>query len=71
VASQLIVGFVIVTFDRRLLEGAVHAFDLAVGPRKLRLGQAMINIVLGAGQLKGMRAEDLASLQRQLDVRRG
>src|SRR6202047_3683410 len=30
-AAQLVVGFVVVAFDRRFLEGSVHALDLAVG----------------------------------------
>jgi hypothetical protein len=30
---QLFVAFVVVAFDGRVLERAVHALDLAVGPR--------------------------------------
>lgn len=35
-AAQLFVAFVAIAFDRRILDGAVHALDLAVGPQALR-----------------------------------
>jgi hypothetical protein len=57
----------LVTLDGRLLEGAVHAFDLPIGLWMPRLGQAMIDDVPGAGELEGMGAEALAALQRQPD----
>ena len=57
-------GVVVVALDGGFLEGAVHAFDLAIGPRMPRLGQAMIDVVLGAGELEGVGAEELAALQR-------
>jgi hypothetical protein len=33
VGSQLVVGLVEVAFDGRVLDGAVHSFDLPIGPR--------------------------------------
>jgi hypothetical protein len=33
-----------------------------------RFGQAMIDVVLSAGELEGMGVEDLTALQRQLDL---
>jgi len=53
--SQLVVGFVEVAFDGRILDGAVHPLDLAVCPGMLRLCQAMIDLVEGAGVFEGMR----------------
>ncbi len=47
---QLIVRFVVVALDRRLLESAVHALDLAVGPRVVGLGKPVLDIV-GAADL--------------------
>jgi len=49
-----------VTLDGRFLDGAVHPFDLAVGPRVARFGQPMFDVEIGAG-----RFEDVAS-ERQL-----
>jgi hypothetical protein len=47
VASKLVMGFVIEAFDRRILDRPVHAFDLAIGPRMLGLGEAMIDVGSG------------------------
>ena len=69
--SQLIVGFVEVAFDSRVLEGAVHSFDLPIGPWMLGLCQPVIDGVLGAGVFEGVRPNALSSLQGGLDVRRG
>ena len=68
VAAQLVVGFVVVALDRRLFEGAVHAFDLPVGPRVLGLGQAMIDIIAGAGYVEGMSPEWFLSLDHGFDI---
>ena len=69
--SQLIVGFVEVTFDGRILDGAVHPLDLTVGPRMLGLGQAMIDIVEGASKFEGMREEGLSLGDHVLDLGSG
>ena len=66
--SKLIVGLIVEAFDRRLLDGAVHALDLAIGPRMLGLGEAMVDVVLGAGEFEGMGAEDLVPLEHDLDL---
>ena len=54
VGAQLLVGLVVEAFDGRLFDRAVHALDLAVGPRMPGLGQAMVNVVLGTGMLERM-----------------
>jgi len=66
--SQLVVGFVEVAFDGRILDGAVHPLDLTIGPRMLGLGQAMIDIVEGAGMFEGMREERLSLGAHVLDL---
>ena len=37
--------FVVEAFDGRLLDGAVHSFDLAIGPRMVWLGQAVLDLI--------------------------
>ena len=54
--SELVVGLVVEVFDNCLLDRAVHALDLSVGSGMFGLGEAMIDIVLSPGQLKGVRA---------------
>lgn len=46
---------IVISFDRRLLERAVHAFDLAIGPRMVGLCEAMLDPVLPAAQRERMR----------------
>ena len=55
-AAQLVVGFVVVAFDRRFLEGSVHALDLAVGPGMVGLGQPMLDGMLPASTVERMTA---------------
>ena len=38
--------------DGRVLDRAIHAFDLAVGPQMVKFRQAMLDVQLGAGRLK-------------------
>ena len=44
-AAQLGVVVVVVALDGGVLDRAVHAFDLAVGPRMIRLGQPVLDVV--------------------------
>jgi hypothetical protein len=69
VRSQLVVRLVVVAFDGGVLDGAVHSFDLAVGPGMLGFCQPMIDIVLGAGIFEGVRPNRLPSVEGGLDVR--
>jgi len=46
--SKLPVTVVVIAIDRRVLEGAVHALDLAIRPRVVRFGQAMLNAMSSA-----------------------
>ena len=54
----------------RLYDCKVHAFDLAVGPGMLDLGQPVINVVSGASTLESMAPEQLSFRSHLLDVRR-
>jgi hypothetical protein len=45
-----------VDFDRGVLDRAVHAFGLAVGPRAVRLGQPVLY-----GMIIAYAAEDMAA----------
>ena len=51
---------VVEAFDGCVLDGPVHPFDLAVGPRVLRLGGAVIDAGLGTGILEGVRPDGLS-----------
>ena len=68
--SQLLVSFVEVSFDRCVLDGAVHSLDLPIGPGMLGLCQPMVDIVLGAGVFEGVRPNEFAGVEGRLDVRR-
>ena len=63
-------GLLEVAFDSRVLDRAVHSFDLPIGPWMLGLCQPVIDVVLGAGVFEGVRPNELSSLQGGLDVRR-
>jgi hypothetical protein len=60
---ELLVVVVVVAPDGGVLDGAVHAFDLAVGPRVLWLGEAVFDAELCAGVLEGMSPERLAAVE--------
>lgn len=66
-AAELIVPAVVVALDGGLLERPVHSLDLAVRPRVVGLGQAVLDAVLGAGEFEGMGAEDLAAVHGLAD----
>jgi hypothetical protein len=44
---KLFMAFVVISLDGRFLR-AVHAFDLAIGPRMIVLGQPMFDAILPA-----------------------
>jgi hypothetical protein len=69
VRSQLVVGLVETSFGGGVLDGAVHSFDLPIGPRVFGLCQPMIDVVLGAGIFEGVCPNRLPSVEGGLDVR--
>ena len=48
VFPKLVVAVVVVAFDSRFFEGAVHPLHLAIGPWVVGLGQAVFDVVLAA-----------------------
>ena len=57
VAAELVVAVVVVAFDGCFLDRPVHPFDLAVGPRMVRLGQPMLDAMALAGPIEGMATQ--------------
>ena len=55
--------------DRGVLDGSVHALDLAVGPRMPVFGRSMLDVVPGAGVFEGVSSENLAVCDGLLDQR--
>ena len=49
VATQVVMAGVVVAVHRGILERAVHAFDLAIGPGMVGPGQPVLDAVLLAG----------------------
>lgn len=69
VRGQLGVAVVMIALDGRLLDGAVHSFDLAVGPGVLELGQAMPDAMLVADPIEDVvEGIFVASLVGELDT---
>lgn len=56
---KALVGLVIEPSDGRVLNGAVHPFDLTVRPRMIEFREAMLDAVLSAGQVEGVGAKQL------------
>src|SRR5215211_1057487 len=50
--TKLLMRVVVVAVDCRLFEGAVHALDLPIGPRMVRLGELMLDTMLGTDAIK-------------------
>jgi hypothetical protein len=67
-ASEFIMSFVIEALDGSVLDGAVHPLDLAIGPRMLRLGETVIDVVAGAGHFEGVSPEELLTCDHLLDL---
>ena len=57
VRFELVVGVVEVSFDRSVLDGSVHPFDLPVGPGMVRLGQSVFDAMSETEPVEGMPTE--------------
>ena len=68
VGAELSVRLVVISANGGLLKGAIHAFDLAIGPRMVGFGEAVVDGVTSAGVLKGMSAEGFSALESQSDI---
>ena len=49
---------IMVRFDRRVLDRAVHSLGLTIGPRMIGLGQLMSYAVLDAGAAEDVEADE-------------
>ncbi len=59
-----------VAVNSRLFDRAVHAFDFAIGPGMLDLGEPVINVVVGATTLESMAPEQLSFCPHLPDIDR-
>ena len=66
--SEVLVSLVVEALDGGFFESSVHAFDLAVGPGVFGLGQPVVDIGLGAGELEGMSTEEFSAFESELDL---
>src|SRR4051812_28480517 len=69
--AQLVMALVVEAFDGRILDRAVHAFDLAVGPWVPWLCRSVVDIGLGASMFEGVRPYDFSRRHGFLDQRNG
>ena len=71
-AAKLILTIVVIPFDGRVFNRAVHALDLSVRPRVVWLGQAMLNAICSANHDKphgpGIGGVPVAGLLTKLDA---
>ena len=54
VFPKLVVAVVVVAFDSRFFEGAVHPLYLAIGPWMVGLGQSVFDVVLEADLIEAV-----------------
>lgn len=66
--AELLMAAVVEAMGGGFLDGPVHALNLAIGPGMLGLGQAVIDVALGAGVLEGMSPEALTIGHGLLDL---
>jgi hypothetical protein len=66
--SEVLVSLVVEALDGGFFERAIHAFDLAVGPRVFWFGEAVVDVGFGAGELEGMSAEAFSVLESEFDL---
>ena len=52
VVLRVLVPVVVIPFDGRLLDGPVHLLNLAVAPRAVRFGQAMLDPICLPGHVE-------------------
>ena len=71
VLAELLVALVIEALDRGFLDGPVHSFDLAIRPGVLRFGQPMVDVILRAGEFKGVGTEEFSCRHGLLDLKDG
>src|SRR5215208_3641369 len=68
VLPELIVADVVEALDGGVLDGAVHALDLTIGPGMAWLGGAVLDLEIGTSCLEGVTAEGHLLCPHCLDV---
>jgi hypothetical protein len=53
--AELVMAFIVDALDRCVFYGSVHSLDLTVGPRVLRFGGPMVDVILCTGEFEGAR----------------
>jgi hypothetical protein len=71
VLPELIVALVVVAFDSRFFEGAVHPLDLAVGPGVVRLGEPVFDVVLTTDLIEALNPNPVVKQRASLSRFRG
>lgn len=66
--TETVVRLVVEPPDRGVFDGAVHPFDLAVGRWVVEFREAMLDRVLGTGQVEGMGTKRLMMRQQFLNL---
>lgn len=66
--AKAAVGVVVKPPDRRVLDGSVHPFNLAVRPWVIELGETMVDAELGTGEIKGVGTEGPPVLEPLLNL---
>ena len=70
--AEVVMAIVVIPFDGRVFNRAVHALDLSVRPRVVWLGQAMLNAICSANHVKphgpGIGGVPVAGLLTKLDA---
>ncbi len=56
-AAQVFVAVVVIPFDCRILDGAIHPLDLTVGPRLVRFDQPVFDLIRRAYHVEAHFAE--------------
>ena len=68
VSAKLVVCVVVEALDGCVLERSVHPFDLAIGPRVVRLGQPVIDVVLSTSVFERVGTERLRAVHGVPDL---
>lgn len=67
--AELLMAVIVVAFDYRVLDRAVHSLDLTIRPRMVHLRQPVLNAVLVADPIKDVLAvPDVSAARGELNA---
>ncbi len=66
---ELVVRLIVVALNGRILDGAIHPFDLAVSPRMIDFGQPMFDAVFLADAVEQVLESPLVLAETELRLR--